>query len=309
MNVALLLYRRAPAFFRRQVAAGSLLAAALTAALGAAPLGAQEEGKITEETPFVITPGVVVDTMLTMAGVRSTDFLIDLGSGDGRIVITAAERFGTRGFGVDYDPRLVRLANENAKKAGVDDRVIFVEQNLFKTDVSQASVITMYLLEEYMLVLRPKLFALKPGTRLVSHDYHMGEWQPDAQRKIPVPDKPVGAEKASTIYFWVVPAKVQGTWKTRVPGPKGWTEAELRFEQSYQKVSGEVLLGGKRLPMERVNLIGEHLSFRIEDGNRTVRFSGQVKTGRIAGQVAAAGGRNHRWRALREDRFSKDPQF
>lgn len=308
MNVSSLLHRRATGFLRRNAAAWSAIAALLAAALTAAPLAAQEEGKITEETPFVITPSIVVDTMLKMAGVRSTDFLIDLGSGDGRIVITAAERFGTRGFGVDYDPRLVRLANENAKKARVDDRVTFVEQNLFKTDVSQASVITMYLLEEYMLVLRPKLFALKPGTRLVSHDYHMGEWQADAQVKIPVPDKPVGAEKASTIYFWVVPAKVQGTWKTRVPGPKGWTEAELRLEQNYQKVSGEVLFGGKHLPIERANLVGENLSFRIEDGNRTIRFNGQVKTGRIAGQVASSGGRNYRWRALREDRFSRDSQ-
>ena len=274
----------------------------LAAALALTPAAAEEadESRVTEETPYVITPTVVVDTMLEMAGVRGTDFLIDLGSGDGRIVITAATRFGTRGFGVDYDPRLVKLATENARKAGVADRVTFVEQNLFKTDVARASVITMYLLEEYMLALRPKLFALKPGTRLVSHDYHMGDWEPDAKMKIPVPDKPVGAEKASMIYFWVVPAKVQGAWKTRVPRPGGgWVDAILRFDQSYQKISGEALIGGKTLPIERASLSGDHVSFRVEYGSGTIRFNGQVLTGRMQGQVSASGSRTYRWRALR----------
>ena len=279
---------------------------ALAAAFLATPAFAQGEApddrpKITEETPYVITPGIVVDTMLDMAAVRATDFLIDLGSGDGRIVITAANRYGARGFGVDYDPRLVRLAKDNARKAGVADRITFIEQDLFKTDIAQASVITMYLLEEYMIALRPKLFSLKAGTRLVSHDYHMGEWEPDAKVKIPVPDKPVGAEKASWIYYWLVPAKVQGAWKTRLPGPKGWVDAELRLDQSYQKFSGEALIQGKRLPIERANLVGDHISFRIEDGERTIRFEGQVKTGRMQGQVAADGGRTLRWRALRAE--------
>jgi hypothetical protein len=271
--------------------------------VAAAPAAAEEAdvSKVTEETPYVITPTVVVDTMLEMAGVRGTDFLIDLGSGDGRIVITAARRFGTRGFGVDYDPRLVKLATENAKKAGVADRVTFVEQNLFKTDVAQASVITMYLLEEYMLALRPKLFSLKAGTRLVSHDYHMGEWEPDAKMKIPVPDKPVGAEKASMVYFWIVPAKLQGAWNTRVPRPGGgWVDAKLRFEQSYQKVSGEALIRGKTLPIERASLSGDRLTFRVEYAGGTIRFNGQVLKGRMQGEVAASGGRSYRWRALRE---------
>ena len=278
--------------------------AVLLAALAAPPAFSQapapeDRPKITEETPFVITPNVVVDTMLDMAGVRATDFLIDLGSGDGRIVITAAKRYGARGFGVDYDPRLVKMAKENARKVGVADRITFVEQDLFKTDIGQASVVTMYLLEEYMLALRPKLFALKAGTRLVSHDYHMGEWQPDAKVKIDVPDKPVGAEKASWIYYWLVPAKVEGAWTTRVPGPKGWVDAELRLEQQFQKFSGEAVIEGRHLPIERASLIGDRVSFRVEDGERTIRFEGQVKTGRMQGQVAADGGRTLRWRALR----------
>jgi hypothetical protein len=277
------------------VALSFVLPFACAAAEEAAP-------QITEETPFVRSPSVVVDTMLRMAGVRATDFLIDLGSGDGRIVITAAQEFGTRGFGVDYDPRLVKLATDNARAAGVEDRVTFVQQDLFKTDLRQASVVTMYLLEEYNLALRPKLFALRPGTRIVSHDFDMGDWEPDAKVKIAVPDKPVGREKASTIFFWMVPAHIEGSWRTRVPAAKGWTDMLLRFEQHYQKISGEALINGARLPLERASLSGEIVSFRVQQGKRTIRFSGQVGSGHIAGQVAVSGGRTYRWRALRDEK-------
>ncbi|MCC6472477.1 MAG: class I SAM-dependent methyltransferase [Burkholderiales bacterium] len=272
-------------------------------AFGATSILAQqreEQPKITEETPYVITPTVVVDTMLKMAGVHSGDFLIDLGSGDGRIVITAARRFGTRGFGVDYDPRLVRLANDNARKAGVADRVSFIEQNLFSTDISQASVITMYLLPEYNLALQPRFLALKPGTRIVSHDYGIGDWKPDMQVKIPVPDKPVGAEKASLVMFWVVPANVNGAWNSTVPDLNGWREAQLQFRQHNQEIAGTVTVNGRTYPMERASLVGPNLTFRVEQGELSVRFNGVVNAGTIAGQVAAAGGREYRWRALRK---------
>jgi precorrin-6B methylase 2 len=283
---------------RRTALCASLMAVCVAAphAWAQAP---DDKPAITEETPYVISPTPVVDTMLKMAGVRATDFLIDLGSGDGRIVITAAKEYGARGFGVDYDPRLVRLANENAKKAGVADRITFVEQDLFKTDFSQASVITMYLLEEYNAALKPKLLALKAGTRIVSHDYGIGDWEPDAKMKIAVPDKPVGLEKASIIMFWLVPAKVEGDWTARVPGLKGWTDARIHFEQHNQKISGEALIDGHKLPLDRASLSGESVSFRVQHGDRTIRFSGLVRTGRIAGEVAVSGGRNYRWRALR----------
>lgn len=284
----------------------TVLAAALACVFASVPVLAQDTAeqpaKITEETPFVISPSPVVETMLRMAGVRATDFLIDLGSGDGRIVITAAKEYGARGFGVDYDPRLVRRATENAKQAGVADRITFVEQDLFKTDFSQASVITMYLLPEYNAVLQPKLLALKPGTRIVSHDYGIGDWEPDAATKIPVPDKPVGLEKASMIYFWVVPAKVQGDWHARMPGKKGWTDARIHFEQHNQRITGEAVINGEKLPLERASLLGETISFRVEQGDRTIRVNGLVQNGRIAGQVASSGGRNYRFRALRDDR-------
>ncbi len=255
--------------------------------------------RITEETPFVRSPAVVVDTMLKMAGVRATDFIIDLGSGDGRIVITAAKEYGARGFGVDYDPRLVAFANENARKEGVSDRIKFIQQDLFKTELGSATVITMYLLEEYNMALRPRLFALKPGTRIVSHDWHLGDWEADAKVKIPVPDKPVGLEKASWIYFWMVPAKIGGGWRSSIPLESGWVEAELRFDQQFQRISGEAFISGQKLPLERASLTGDFVSFRIQHGKQTILFTGQVQRGRIVGQVTLSGGRALRWRALR----------
>ena len=288
-----------PAVLNRALFCLAALAASLTASSVAAQEQPADEPRITEETPFVISPTPVVETMLKMAGVRGNDFLIDLGSGDGRIVITAAKEYGTRGLGIDYDPRLVKRATENARKAGVADRVTFVQQDIFKSDFNQASVVTMYLLPEYNAVLKPKLLALRPGTRIVSHDYGIGDWEPDAKMKIAVPDKPVGLEKASMIYFWVVPAKVQGTWTSRVPGRKGWTDARIRFAQHNQKIEGEALINGEKLPLERASLSGEIISFRVQQGNRTIRFNGQVQNGRVAGQVAVSGGRNYRWRALK----------
>ena len=282
--------------------AGGLLATIILSGLNSPALAQVREDdrpKITEETPFVRSPAVVVDTMLKMAGVRATDFLIDLGSGDGRIVINAAKEYGARGFGVDYDPRLVAFATENARKEGVDDRIKFIQQDLFKTELGSATVITMYLLEEYNMALRPRLFALKPGTRIVSHDWHLGDWEADAKVKIPVPDKPVGLEKASWIYLWVVPAKVGGAWNSQVPTDNGWVNVELKFVQHFQKISGEATVSGKKIPIERASLSGDFLSFRIQIGTQTVLFKGQVQSGRITGQVMQSGGRNLRWRALR----------
>jgi hypothetical protein len=255
--------------------------------------------KITEETPFVRSPLIVVDTMLKMAGVRATDFLIDLGSGDGRIVISAAKDYGARGFGVDYDPRLIAFATENARKEGVDDRIKFIQQDLFTTNLGSATVITMYLLQEYNMALRPRLFALKPGTRIVSHDWHLGDWEADAKVKIPVPDKPVGLEKASWIFLWVVPAKVAGVWRSQIPTETGWTDVALKFDQAFQRISGEASIAGRTQPIERASLSGDFLSFRIQIGKQTVLFNGYVQSGRIVGQVTPSGGRALRWRALR----------
>lgn len=185
------------------------------------------------DVPYVTTPDNVVDAMLSIANVGPRDVLLDLGSGDGRIVITAATKHGARGMGVEIDPRLVRLSNENAEMAGVADRVKFVEQDLFATDLSQATVITMYLLPDVNLKLRPALLKLKPGTRIVSHDWDMGDWEPDRRIVIDVPEKKLGLRKESTLMLWKVPARVDGRWRAG-------RHLVIDVTQKYQKLAGRV---------------------------------------------------------------------
>ena len=183
-----------------------------------------------EEVPFITSPDNVTQEMLRIARVAPGDHVVDLGSGDGRIVILAAKRFGATGLGVEIDPALVQRSLRNAREAGVADRVDFRVQDLFQTDLARATVITMYLLPEFNLRLRPALLALKPGTRIVSHDWDMGDWKPDATTVVAVPEKKVGLEKSSRIHLWVVPARVEGTW-CGATGP-------LSLRQSYQELTG-----------------------------------------------------------------------
>ncbi len=199
----------------------------LAAALPAPALAAGED------VPFITTPDSVTAAMLEMAGVKAGDHVIDLGSGDGRIVIAAALR-GATGLGVEIDPRLVGESIRNARRAGVAERAKFLEQDLFKTDLAAATVVTMYLLPEVNLQLRPSILALRPGTRVVSHDWDMGDWAPDRTLAIPVPDKTIGLEKSSRVHLWVVPARVEGLWC----GGQGKRQATLRLRQAYQVVEG-----------------------------------------------------------------------
>ena len=195
-----------------------------------------------EDVPFVTTPDNVTLTMLRIARVNAQDFVIDLGSGDGRIVITAAKEFGARGLGVEIVPDLVKKSRENAAAAGVAPRAEFREEDLFKTDLSRASVITLYLLPEVNLELRPKLLALKAGTRVVSHDWDMGDWPADHSVTVDVPDKKIGLEKTSKVHLWIVPARLHGAWcgggKTR--------RTTLQFDQKYQSVRGTLVRGDAR---------------------------------------------------------------
>ncbi|MBI5279246.1 MAG: class I SAM-dependent methyltransferase [Burkholderiales bacterium] len=214
---------------------------------------------VVEEVPFITTPDNVTLEMLRIAHVGPSDHVLDLGSGDGRIPITAAKQFGASGFGVEIDPALVVKSNQNAREAGVADRAKFVEQDLFKTDLSRATVITMYLLPEVNLQLRPKLLALKPGTRVVSHDWDMGDWKPDRTLVVPVPDKKIGLDKSSKVHLWTVPARVDGLWcGTNLLG-----DFSLRLQQKYQEVEGTLTrkqrvrpvhgkLDGNKLQTERV---------------------------------------------------------
>jgi SAM-dependent methyltransferase len=174
--------------------------------LATAGVGAQEE------VPFITTPDRVTLAMLELAQVGPNDHVIDLGSGDGRIVITAARRFGASGLGVEIVPELVRKSRDNARAAGVAERVEFREQDLFATDLRRASVVTLYLLPEINLQLRPRLLALPAGTRIVSHDWDMGDWAPERSVTLDVPDKAIGRAKRSTVHLWRVPARVDGVW-------------------------------------------------------------------------------------------------
>lgn len=154
------------------------------------------------DVPYVPTHEMIVEEMLSMAEVKGTDVLYDLGSGDGRIPITAAKKFGTRGVGIDLNPERIKEANENAKTAGVTDKVRFIEGDIFKQDFSEATVVTLYLLPDVNMKLRPQILQMKPGTRIVSHNYDMGDWKPEKQKTVKIPD---GTEHQ--VYFWRVPEK------------------------------------------------------------------------------------------------------
>jgi SAM-dependent methyltransferase len=182
-----------------------ILLASLYVGLPACKSMAQSANHVPDlDVPFVTTPDNVVMTILRIAGVTAADFVLDLGSGDGRIPITAAKQFGTRGLGVEIDPNLVERSKANAKLAKVDALVDFKVQDLFDTDLAQASVITMYLLPDVNLKLKPALQKLKQGTRIVSHDWDMGDWQPDRTELVAAPDKKVGLNKQSKIMLWLV---------------------------------------------------------------------------------------------------------
>jgi hypothetical protein len=267
-----------------------------TALLLVAPgLGAQEgEGDVV----YVPTPQEVVEEMLSMANVGPGDYVIDLGSGDGRIVITAARKHGARGFGVDLDRYLLKQANENARAAGVADRARFIEQNLFETDLTPATVITSYLLPEMNLKLRPKILGLKPGTRIVTHDYDMDEWFPDAQKVIPVPGKEVGDEGKSYIFFYIVPARMAGQWLSELEHGRNRVVYDFFFDQEFQFVEGMARVGAREGKIPEFKLVGDQVDFTtrvvVEGKVMPHRFMGKVKSETIEGSVTFGEGKTQR---------------
>jgi len=290
-----------PDFRRRRlvVALGCACACAL-----AAPAGAQDYG----DTPYVQTPQTVVDKMLEVAKVGARDYVIDLGSGDGRMVITAAKKHGARGFGVDLDRRLVTLSNRLATKAGVADRAVFYERDIYQTDLSPATVVTIYLLPEVNLMMRPKLFSmLKPGTRVVSHDYDMGEWPPDVTFTMDAPGKPVGRDQKSKVFYWVVPARAAGkwVWQSDAGAPRAF---ELTLNQNFQNVEGTLSADGKPAPIENVKLVGDRLTFVAKAGENAAtryEFDGRIVNHGLDGTVkvsrSGTPAREHAWSAARTD--------
>jgi phospholipid N-methyltransferase len=276
-------------------------------ALGALPLariaGATDLELARTGGPFVPTPQVVVDEMLRMAKVGAGDFVIDLGSGDGIIVLTAAQRLKARGFGVDIDPELVQHANNEAKKRGVADRASFHVMDVFKADISKATVVTLYLLPGMMADLRGKIYTeLKPGTRVVSHDYHFGnEWRADDQYTWDVPEKEkVNGVPRATVYLWIIPARIAGRWQLRLaaPAPEQYT---LALKQNYQSLEGLIAGGGlKGVRLSQSHLQGEDIYFAFPVQGDRHRFKGRVSGGTMDGTVELAGGKGvARWTANR----------
>jgi hypothetical protein len=245
---------------------------------------------LASDVPYVPTPMNVVDAMLGLGAVGPGDFLIDLGSGDGRIPIRAATRYGVRGFGVDLDDGLVRQARAAAEKAGVGDRVAFEARNLFDTDLGRATVITAYLLNSVNLRLRPQLFAqLKPGTRIVTHDFHFGDWQPDQKITIDVPDKAYGPPR-SDIMLWVIPADFSGVWQWSLPGAGGDLRHEAQLSQKFQVLYGRASAGGRPVLLADARIRGDAVSFTVGDAAGLQRYSGRISGDTISGEVSLPGG-------------------
>jgi len=259
-----------------------------------------------EEVPYIKSPQRVVDKMLDLAKVGPDDFLIDLGSGDGRIVITAAKDRGARGFGVELDPNLVEASNDAARKAGVAARAQFFTRDLFETDISRASVLTMYLLPEVNLKLRPRILReLKPGTRVLSHDWDMGEWQADEHVVLEGLNKPVMPIQASTIYLWIVPARVAGTWRLQVEGAKEAMELELT--QRFQEIAGVARRTHARSLLQDAKLRGAEIRFSVieETGqpSEPLQFIGNVSGDSMEGTTGSGTG----WRAQRQANSEPNP--
>lgn len=243
--------------------------------------------------PYVPTPQNVVDRMLEIAHVGPQDYVIDLGSGDGRIVVTAAQKYGARGFGVDLNPKRISEANDNARAARVTDKVQFYQRDLFETDLTSATVITMYLLPRVNLELRPKLLDLKPGTRVVSHDFSMGDWKPEHHEELEARGKYGGSGGRSDIYLWIVPAKVAGTWQSQLTLRGKPLSYEVALEQQYQMVTGTARVGEQRVKLENAKLQGDQLSleFTADVGGAPVKhlFNGTVQGRNVNGTADLSG--------------------
>jgi protein-L-isoaspartate O-methyltransferase len=249
------------------------LAAALAALLAAACGAHAQEGEV--RAPFITTPPEVVAHMLQLADTGPQDFVIDLGSGDGRIVIAAARDHRARGLGIELDAKLVERARDNAQRAGVADRARFEEGDALKTDVSRASVVTIYLLPFLLDQLQPKLLVqMRPGARIVTHAFAFKGWKPDRAETVTVAARHAGQGGESRVFVWIVPAQLRGAWEA----PGGW---RLRVRQNFQEIEVEAAQDGKTLAVSTARLQGTELSFVGPDFS----FRGRAEGSRLAGEL------------------------
>ena len=243
-------------------------------------------------TPYIPSTRLNVDEMLRLAAVRPGDVVYDLGSGDGRVVVAAARDWGARGVGIELDGDLVRQSIELARREGVADRTAFRRGDVFAAAIGEATVVTMYLLTSLVQKLEPRLLAeLRPGTRIVAHDYGFAQWKPDAQTHV-----------SKNFYLYVVPARVAGKWLLKAALPAGAREYEIDFEQRYQQIKGGARVAGGFLPAFDAQLNGERIAFVLVEDDMSYRFEGRVEPGAIDGVVRwGYGPRQHEaaWRAMR----------
>jgi SAM-dependent methyltransferase len=218
---------------------------------------------VQRDVPYVPTPMDAVKRMLELADVQKGEFMMDLGSGDGRIAIMAAKDFGAKAVGIDIDPQRIKEANENAQREGVTDQVEFIQANLFETPIKDADVITMYLLPSVNLKLRPRLLEeLRPGTRLVSHSFDMGDWEADK----------LDTSTGRNLYLWIVPAKVEGSW-TLQDGERSFA---LDLKQQYQMLTGNATINSKQAPLANAKMRGSEIVFTVEIDGKPETFQGKV---------------------------------
>jgi len=260
-------------------AAASLLAAGGAAAKTRADCERDytpQVGQAGKDVIWVPTPDALVNQMLTMAKVTSKDYVVDLGAGDGKIAIAAGKNFGATATGIEYNPDMAKLGQCYVEAAGVADKVKIIRGDIFKEDFSKATVVTMYLLPELNLCVRHRILAMAPGTRVTSHSFTMGEWQAD---------EPFEVEYRNA-YLWIVPARVGGNWNFR----GGNADFALALSQSFQKIGGEVTIGGRKQPVIGASLNGSNIRFSFNDAKGvTQHFSGTVQGNTITGSLRATG--------------------
>ena len=263
----------------------------ISAPAAAQPKFEPQVGQAGKDVIWVPTPDEVVDRMLTMAQITPNDFVMDLGAGDGKIAIAAAKKFGARAVGIEYNPDMVKHANGNAQTAGVAGngigKALIRNGDIFATDFSQETVITMYLLPGLNMKLRPQILAMRPGTRVVSHSFSMEDWEADE----------ISSLDGRRAYFWVVPAIVQGGWSLEAGGQK----TELTLEQTFQKISGTVALGALHAGLREARLRGFNIAFGYVDAAGVRRdFTGRVAGGKMEGSFRDEKGAEGRWSAAKK---------
>jgi len=274
-----------------------ILSALAAAILAAAPAAyAQQKdfkphvGQQGKDVVWVPTPDEVVERMLNMAQTKPEDYVIDLGAGDGKIAIAAAKKFGARSLGIEYNPDMAALAQRNAQAAGVQGKAQINQGDIFVTDFTQATVLTMYLLPSLNMKLRPQILAMRPGTRVVTHAFNMEDWEADESSDV----------DGRRVYLWVVPANVAGRWALELSGSGGSEKLSINLDQKFQKIEGVAYLGSTLAGLREPRLSGFRISFAYVD-NRAVRrdFSGRVTGSTMEGSFRTDGGQEGRWSATK----------